>query len=237
MVYELANILGRILTIFPLLLAITLLMGKRSIGQVPIFDFLIIVTLASVTGADLADPSVKHLPTAFAIITIGLLQKLVAKIAIKKRKFGKLITFEPTVVVKDGKLLIDNLKKIQFTIDNILQLLRQNNVFDINDVQLAIIEANGAISVQKKAEKSTPSLEDLGVHKKSSGISYPVIIEGVIQQEILKELKLTPESLYQRLQSEGVSRINSIFLCTLNDEGQLHLAYTKKDDRYQRIQH
>lgn len=237
MLLELANILGRILTIFPLLLAATLFMGKRSIGQVPIFDFLIFVTLASVTGADLADPSVSHIHTAFAIVAIGLFQKAVAKIALNKRELGKLITFEPTVVIKDGQLLIDNLQSIQYTIDNIFQLLRQKNIFDINEVLIGVIEANGDISVQKKPEKSAPSIEDLGIKKKSSGMSYPVIIEGIMQEEILKELNVTKETLRLRLQNEGIVRIESIFLCTLNDEGKLHLAYTRKDEKHQRIQH
>ncbi|MFC0559804.1 DUF421 domain-containing protein [Halalkalibacter alkalisediminis] len=237
MLLELANISGRILTIFPLLLATTLFMGKRSIGQVPIFDFLIFVTLASVTGADLADPSVSHIHTAFAIVAIGLFQKAVAKIALKRRKLGKLITFEPTVVIKDGQLLIDNLQSIQYTIDNIFQLLRQKNIFDINEVLLGVIEANGDISVQKKPEKSAPSIEDLGIKKKSSGMSYPVIIEGMMQEEIIKELNITKEILRLRLQNEGIVRIESIFLCTMNDEGKLHLAYSRKDEKHQRIQH
>ncbi|KHF38875.1 DUF421 domain-containing protein [Halalkalibacter okhensis] len=237
MLIDFANITGRIITIFPLLLATTLFMGKRSIGQMPIFDFLIFVTLASVTGADLADPSVSHIHTAYAIVIIGILQKAIAKLALKRRTFGKFITFEPTVVVKDGQLLVHNLETIQFTIDNILQLLRQKDIFDISDVQLAIIEANGDISVQKKPNKSAPNIEDLGINKKSSGMSYPVIIHGVIQEEILKELRVSKEEFRQRLQQEGIARIESIFLCTMNDEGELHLAYTNKDEQYQRIQH
>lgn len=73
---ETGLIFGRIITILPLLLIVTLLMGKRAIGELPVFDFLIIVTLGAVVGADIADPSIHHLPTAMAIIGIGILQKL-----------------------------------------------------------------------------------------------------------------------------------------------------------------
>ncbi|TWI54644.1 DUF421 domain-containing protein [Halalkalibacter nanhaiisediminis] len=234
---EMAIVLGRILTIFPLLLATALIMGKRSIGELPIFDFLVIITLASVTGADIADPNINHIHTAFAIIAIGLFQKFVALLLINKRKIGKWITFEPTVVVKDGQMLVKNIKAIRYSIDNILQMLRQKDIFDIAEVQLAIIESNGDISVQKKPEKSTPLIEDLGITKKSSGISYPVIIEGVIREEVLKDLRLTKEALRKRLQDEGIIRIDSIFLCTINDEGDLHLAYSRNDERIERIQH
>lgn len=237
MLAEFVNIAGRILTIFPLLLVMTLFMGKRSIGQVPIFDFLIFTTLASVTGADLADPSVSHAHTAFAIVAIAFLQKGIAILTLKKRKLGKLITFEPIIVIKDGQLLIDNLQNIQFTIDNILQMLREKSVFDLSEVALAIVEANGELSVLKKPEKSDPKLEDLGLEQKSSGISYPVIIEGMIQEEILKELGLTKETLRERLLDLGIVKIQTIFLCTCTSDGGLHLAYTRKDEKYQRIQH
>ncbi|MDT8860078.1 DUF421 domain-containing protein [Alkalihalobacillus sp. MEB130] len=237
MILELITVLGRIVTLFPLLLIMTLYMGKRSIGQVPIFDFLIFVTLANVTGADLADPSVDHIHTAFAIVSIAFFQKAVAKATFKKRKFGKMITFEPIVVVKEGKMLVDNLESIQYSVDNILQMLRQKDIFDIAEVKIAVVEANGELTVKKRPEKSSPTIEDFGLDQKASGMSYPVIIQGMIQEEILKELNVTAKSLRERLQNEGIIRIETIFLCTMNDEGQLHLAFTRRDETYQKIQH
>ncbi len=146
-------VLGRIVTILPLLLFMTLYMGKRAIGELPIFDYLIIITLGAVVGADIADPSIKHFPTAVAIIIIALFQRVITNWKITNRKIGRLLTFEPTVVIQNGKFLDKNLKKIRYSIDNILQMLREKNVFDISEVETAIIEANGALSVLKKTEK------------------------------------------------------------------------------------
>jgi uncharacterized membrane protein YcaP (DUF421 family) len=92
-------IAGRIITILPLLLFITLFMGRRSIGELPVFDYLVIITLGAVAGADIADPSIRHLETGFAIIAIGILQRAIGKLKITKRRFGKLITFEPEIVI------------------------------------------------------------------------------------------------------------------------------------------
>ncbi|MCM3762933.1 DUF421 domain-containing protein [Alkalihalobacillus oceani] len=234
---ELALIFGRIVTILPLLLATTLLMGKRSIGEVPIFDFLIIITLASVTGADIADPSVSHIHTAFAIVAIGLLQKAVARLVIKKRTFGKWITFEPTVVVKDGKLIIENIKSISYSIDYILQMLREKNIFAIEDVEIAIVEGNGRLSVKPRVEQALPTVADLGLQPTNERISYPVIMEGRIQKEVLEDLRITVEELRQKLQQKGVLRLESVFLCTMNQAKELHLAYTERDERIERIQH
>ncbi|MCM2674280.1 DUF421 domain-containing protein [Alkalicoccobacillus plakortidis] len=234
---NLALILGRIVTIFPLLLAMTMYMGKRSIGELPIFDFLIIISLASVVGADIADPNVKHLPTGFAIICICLFQVLVSRLAISNRKFGKWITFEPTVVIRNGEILVKNLKSIRYSLDNILEMLREKDVFDINDVHLGIIEASGELSLYKKASKQTPAMEDLGLIKKTGGLSYPVIIEGVIQEEILKSIQLNRKTLLDKLSQKGIQSYTSIFLCTINSACDLHLAYNTEDRRYESIQH
>lgn len=150
---EISLVLLRIITILPLLLFVTLYMGKRAIGELPIFDFLIIITLGAVVGADIADSSIKHFPTVITIIAMGILQKIVASWKISNRKLDKLLTFEPTIVIQDEKFLDKNLKKIRYSIDNVLQMLREKNVFDINDIETAIIEANGALSVLKSPQK------------------------------------------------------------------------------------
>lgn len=121
-------------------------MGKRSIGELPVFDFLVILALGAVVGADIADPKIEHLHTAVAIVLIGLLQRGVSILAIKVRKFGKMITFEPTVVIHNGGLIEENLKKVRYSIDNILQMLREKDTFSLDEVELAVLEANGRLS-------------------------------------------------------------------------------------------
>lgn len=234
---DLGLIILRIITIFPLLLVMTMYMGKRSIGELPIFDFLIIISLASVVGADIADPSVKHLPTAFAIICICLLQVLVSKLAIRNRTFGKWISFEPTVVIRNGKILVQNIKSIRYSLDNILEMARSKSVFDLDEIELGIIEASGELSIYKKADKQSPSIEDLGIQKVPGGIAYPVIIEGKIQEEILKRLKINQKTLLDKLNQKGIQTYDSIFLCTINSNGEIQLAYTNHDIKYEAIQH
>ncbi|WP_042222177.1 DUF421 domain-containing protein [Oceanobacillus manasiensis] len=226
---EMLIVLGRIITILPLLLFITIFMGKRAIGQLPIFDFLIIVTLGAVVGADIADPSIKHLPTAVAIIGLGVLQRVVANWKISNRKIGRFITFEPTVIIQDGKLLNKNLKSIRYSIDNILQMLREKNVFDMNEVETAIIESNGSLSVLKKPQKNTVTLEDMNIVKTTSTISYPVIVEGTIYSEILNEFSLNEAWINQQLSDQGIHNIKDVFFASINNSHALHI--TLKDER------
>ena len=221
---DLLIVTGRILTILPLMLFIALYMGKRSIGELPVFDFLVIIVLGSVVGADIADPNVPHIHTAVAIILIGIFQKVVSKAVINHRKLGHLITFEPTIVIQDGKFIVKNLKKIRYSIDNVLQMLREKDVFDISDVHLGIIEANGKLSILKVDNKESVTLEDLNLNKKSPSISYPVIIDGIIYEDTLKKLKLNKTWLQQQLLNANIKNNETVFFASINDKKELHIS-------------
>jgi len=216
-------VIGRITTIIPLLVIITLIMGKRSIGEVPVFDFLIIITLGSVVGADIADPNINHIPTAIAIIFIGLFQRIITSVSLKKRWFGRLITFEPTIVIKDGTLLNANMRRIRYSLDNILQMLREKNIFDISVVELGIIEANGKLTVQKKQSKQFITREDLILPQKSSGIMYPVIVEGKIYTNILSQLNLDKDWLKEELTKAEIT-CEEVFFAAVNEDMHLHIS-------------
>lgn len=225
---ELVIVFGRIVTILPLLLFTTIFMGKRTIGELPIFDFLIVIILGAVVGADIADPSIKHLPTAFTIVMIGVLQKLVSHWKIKSRRFGKLITFEPTLVVKDGNFLFKNMKKINYSIDNILQMLREKDIFDVAEVDLAVIEADGALSVLKKGSKQTVTKEDLDIKTTQATISFPVIMEGNVYTDSLHYLDLDENWLRDQLAQKGFIDYRQIFYAAINQNHELHISLKKE---------
>ncbi|MFB4164111.1 DUF421 domain-containing protein [Alteribacillus sp. JSM 102045] len=220
---EIGLVFGRIITILPLLLAVTIFMGKRAIGELPIFDFLIIITLGAVVGADIADPSINHIPSAAAIIAIGFLQRLVSSWKISSRNVGRLITFEPTVVIQNGVFLDENIKKIRYSIDNILQMLREKDVFDVNDVETAVVEANGELSVLKKPEKNAVTAEDMGIEK-TSVISFPVIMDGSIYSNILHDLNVDEIWLRSKLAGEGIDDISNVFFASINQALELHVS-------------
>ncbi|MFC4402602.1 DUF421 domain-containing protein [Gracilibacillus xinjiangensis] len=223
MIEELLLVIWRVITILPLMLIITLFMGRRAIGELPVFDFLVIITLASVVGADIADPSIHHFPTVIAIIAIGLIQKIVSHLKLANHKFGHKITLEPTVVIHEGMLIKTNLKKIGFSIDNILQMLREKSIFDISEVETAIIEANGSLSVLKKQPKRAVTLGDLQLSGDSSLLSYPVVVEGEIYSNVLEALQLDNIWLEEQIQLENLT-LSDIFFASINSLHELHIC-------------
>ncbi|WP_166241003.1 DUF421 domain-containing protein [Paenibacillus turpanensis] len=204
---DLAVVLGRIVTIFPVMLIITLFMGRRSIGEMPVFDFLVILSLGSVVGADIADPNIQHLPTAFAIIVIGIVQKIFSHSAIKSRWFGKLVTFEPIIVIYNGKFIYQNVKNINYSIDNLLQMLREKNIFDVQHVHLGVIEGSGKLTIMELANTSA---------------SYPIIREGKIEKNVLSKFGVHDMWLKDQMKQQQV-QLEDIFLATINEQHALHI--------------
>jgi len=213
----------RSVTLFPLLLATTLFMGRRSIGELPVFDFLVILSLGSVVGADIADPDIRHLPTAFAIVFIGLLQKTVAILVIRYRKFGRLITFEPAVMIYKGKLVAKHLRKYKYSIDNILQMLREQEIFDVTSVHLAVLEANGKLSVLKTGSTMPVTAPQLGLAPQQPQAAYPVIIEGKLKYDTLQQLHISEQQLYEQLRQRGVLA-QDVFLAVCQDISSLNIT-------------
>ena len=221
--FDMAKVLGRIITILPLMLFMALFMGRRSIGELPVFDYLIILSLGAVVGADIADPKIEHIHTAFAIIAIALLQRVVSEISIRNVKFRKWITFEPVIVVKDGKINAKNLKQIKYTVDNILELLREHGVFNLEEVQLAVVEANGKLSVYKKPEHAPVTPRDLNIAKPKGSIAYPLIIEGRIIQKTLDSLNLKETWLLEQLNCQG-KKLDEVFVAMVVENRQLQIS-------------
>nr|WP_233281202.1 DUF421 domain-containing protein [Paenibacillus sp. F411] len=213
-----AVVLGRIVTIFPLMLIITLFMGRRSIGELPIFDYLIVLALGAVVGADIADPQIQHLPTAFAIVVIGIFQKIFSYAVITFRKFGKWVTFEPVIVIHHGKLIYPNIKKARYTIDNILQMLRENLVFNPSTVELALIEPNGQLSILEKSHTQG-----------ASPLVFPLIREGRIEPRVLASFQLEASWVHEELRRMDIS-LEDVFLATMDGKLRLHITLYQEQE-------
>ncbi|WP_453994233.1 DUF421 domain-containing protein [Bacillus nitroreducens] len=226
---EILLVYGRIITILPLLLVMTLYMGKRSIGQLPVFDLLIIITLGSVVGADIADPHVEHIHTAFAIVGIAILQRVITYLILRHRKIGRALTFEPTIVIMNGVFIVENIREIRYSLDNILQMLREKEVFDVSTVEVGIVEANGMLSVYKKANKSPVLREDLGVENNHEKLTYPVIIEGKVDHSILTQFGTNESWLLEKLEEKGIKKMEDVFFASISSDLNLHLSPVNSD--------
>ncbi|TCK90594.1 uncharacterized membrane protein YcaP (DUF421 family) [Natranaerovirga hydrolytica] len=220
----------RVITIMSLLLfSIVHIMGRRPIGEMPVFDFLVIIVLGSIVGADIADPNIKHMPTVFAVIVIAGFQRLVSKVIIKNKPIKKAITFQPIIIIKEGQLIYKNLKGLDYSVEDILMLLREKDVFEINTVKYGIIESNGNLSILKKDGYEYINKMDMQLEVKPKKLQLPVIIDGEIQAHNLKKLNITHKELLKALSDRNHKTYKNIFLALMDNEKNLHIStYTEE---------
>lgn len=148
---------------------------------------------------------------------------------LRSRRIGKGLTFEPTVVIMDGVFKVKNLRKIHYSLDNILQMLREKEVFDVSTVKLGINEANGKISVYKNIDKSPVVREDIGLKGNKENLPYPVIIEGKIDHHTLRGMGMSESWLIDRLKEKGIKNIDEVFFASLTQDLKLHVSPVNTD--------
>lgn len=217
-------ILLRIVVTWPLLFIVTMLMGKRNMGQLPVFDFIIVITIGSIAGADLADPNVPHGPTLMTLGVVALLQLGFSKLQIKSATVRSLSNITPTIIIQDGQFLTHNLARIRFTIDDILPLLRIQGVFNLSEVDYAVIEPNGNISVQKTTSASPITSTDLNITLPNKGLPELLIADGLMVPNAFKGSAVNEKWLDRQIRQRGYQKISEIYLASLEQNGHLYIS-------------
>ncbi|ABR49846.1 protein of unknown function DUF421 [Alkaliphilus metalliredigens QYMF] len=214
----------RIVSVMGLLLILVLITGRRKIGELPVFDFLTIIILGNVVGADIADPEIPQLPTAYAVVLLIGIQYLMSYGTIKYRKFGSKVSFGPTVIIQNGQFINSNMKRLRYTIENVLMFLREKGIFDINEVEFAIVEDSGNISVLKKSHYQPLTPNDMEIQSHYKGLSVPLIVEGKVYERNLKKLNLDKMWLKAQLKNNNINHFNEVFYVDINTEGKLYIS-------------
>ncbi len=202
-------------------------MGKQQISQLAFFDYVLGITIGSIAASLATDLSSRAWPHWIGLLTWAALGYLMEFITMKWRYAAKYIEGEPTIVIMNGKIMEDALKKMQFRVSDIMELLRNKDVFDLSQVDFAIIEPNGQLSVLKKPEYEPLTAKDMKITKKSSGISTELIYDGILIEENLKQLNKDKKWLMNQLKSKGIKDVSEVFLATLNPAGSFYV------DRYE----
>lgn len=228
-------ITGRVISILAIALFITLITGRRKIGELPIFDFIVIITLGAIIGADIADPKIPHFPTAYAVILLVVIQYIYSLLIIRNRRIGKTLTFEPIIVIENGQFVKGNLKKINYGLDNILMMLREKGVFDLKEVEFAIIEANGNLSVLKKADYQPVTPKELKLKTNYKGLTIPLIVEGEVYDNNLDQLNLDRKWLLAKLKGQRIDSFEDVFYATIDSKGTMYIS--KGLDKIKDIHH
>lgn len=216
------------------LLILARVIGRKLISRITFFDFVVGITLGSLAVRIALGNESSLLMAIISAITITGLVLITDFLNIKCMMFRKLEEGEPVVLMKEGRILDYNMHKTKISINELLMLLRQKNVFDIRDVDYAIIENDGQLSVLLSPDKQAATTGDLKIPRDANKLATDVIIDGQIIYENLKTSHHDEAWLNQQLALLDIHETKSVFYASVDNFNNLFVSsYHDKDDENQ----
>ena len=178
----------RAIIIYIIVLVVMRLMGKREIGQLQPFELVISIMIADLASIPMTDPGVPIFNGLVPILGLLAMHLLITVLNIKSVNLRKITCGKPTILVYRGKIDEEALKKERFTISELQERLRGKDVFNLGDVEFAILETNGEVSVITKPNKRNLTPEDMNIEADYEGLPYDLIVDGKIMYENLNKI-------------------------------------------------
>lgn len=209
---------------FIVLLILARFMGKKQIAQLTFFHYVTGITIGSIAGEIAGVSETPFLNGLVAMIWWALLTMVMSYIALKSKKARILLDDQPTIVVYEGKIVEQSLKKVRLHLNDLGMMLREQSIFSIKDVHYAILETNGQLSVMKKAGQEAATKKDVNAPTQPPKyIPTEVIAEGKVTKKNLTELNLTEDWLYEQLKKQGIGDVGNVFFAEVQTDGSLHV--------------
>lgn len=221
---------------FGVLLVLARLMGKKQISQLTFFDYIVGITVGNMAASLAIDPGVKISNALIGLTLWGLIPILFSVIGLKSYRFRHLVDGHPTVLIQDGKILEENMKKEKMNTSDLMLELRQKNTFNVADVEFAVMETNGKLSVMKKSGSQPLTPQAFGLQIPSETDPRLVVLNGYVMEHTLRELGYTKQWLSKELKKQGISNVREVFLAQIDSKGRVYADLNKDDPESPQVQ-
>lgn len=214
------NSFVRVSIIYVLVLGVMRLMGKREIGQMQPFELVIAIMIADLASVPMADTGIPIFNGIIPILTLLLFQLLISIINLKSVKLRAILCGKPRILIYRGRIDEKALQKEKITINELQERLRQTNIFSLGDVEYAILETNGQISVIQKPERRNTIPEDFNITPEYEGIPYDLVVDGKIMYKNLKQIGKDEIWLNKEVKKFKIKPEDALIV-TFNGKGQI----------------
>lgn len=219
----------RAILLYIIVLIVMRLMGKREIGQLQPFELAISIMIADLASIPMTDTGVPISNGIIPILGLLVMHLLISIINLKSIKAREIICGKPRILIYRGRIDEKALKKERFTINELEERLRGNNVVNLGDVEYAILETSGNITVIQKPEKRNTIPEDFNIVPDYEGISYDLVVDGKIMDKNLKKLGKNYQWLKNQVAKFNI-RPEEALVVTIDGKGQIFCQEKEKKD-------
>ena len=214
-----------------ILFLLTKILGKKTINQLNIFDYVIGISIGNIVAEISLNPDLNFINGIIAMIVYTIISILATYSTTKSIVLRRLISGIPTVIIENGKIIEKGLKKSKLDINDFLEEARLNGYFVISEIEYAIMEANGRVSFLPKSQYKPLTSKDLKIKKSYQGLCSNLIIDGKIMANNLKYIKKDITWLKNRLEKLGYKNLENIILATCNSKEELVVYKKEKSNK------
>jgi len=231
---ELLTIFLRTVLVYFVILFIMRIMGKREIGKLSLFDLVISIMIAEIAVFIIDDPHMPIMEGLVPMATLMLIQIGIAFLTLKSRTLRLWFDGKPSYLIRNGRLDQEEMRKQRYTLDDLNMQLRERGITNVADVEFAVLETSGKLSVIDKKQQSEngpggakpkPSEEP---RIRLEELPLVLIMDGKVQDEHLKRIGKTRFWLKNELQAQGVQDFKDVFYCTIDHRGRLYVDLKRR---------
>ncbi|NMA54923.1 MAG: DUF421 domain-containing protein [Firmicutes bacterium] len=218
----------RSIVLYALSLVAIRLVGKRTIGQLSPFDLLVIVILGAAVAIPMEDEKLPFTHGLIPIVMVTLISWIISKIVLRSRRIENILQGKPSVLIENGEVVVKNMKQERISMTDLAVMLREKNVNNIQDVQEAVLEPNGILSVILKPECQPLRPKDVGISTDEGVHPTVLVMDGEVVYDNLDRVRLGLPQLVRELADQGIYRLESVKAMTLDETGK---ASIQRQDR------
>lgn len=216
-------VLIRTVILYLIVLFVIRIMGKAELSKMSPFQLIVVFMIAELASIPIESPDVSMITGVAAIFTLMFLQVLISFISLRSEKFKKIFSGRPSVLIDKGEINVKEMRALRITINDLMEQLRIGGAPSINDVDFAVMESNGELSIIQKAEKRPLTAEDASIAADSEVMPSVFISDGIIYYENIRNSGWTTERMLMKLASLGIDDTSSVFLVFCDGKGKLHV--------------
>jgi uncharacterized membrane protein YcaP (DUF421 family) len=210
--------------IFITLLILTRLLDKTQVGQLTLYEYVSGITIGSLAATIAASDPEKLWSNYYDLILFVILTYIVSVCTMKSRPFRTLIEGSPSIIIENGRIIKETMKSLRLDLDQLNALLRGKDIVDIAEIQYAILETTGEMSIIKKSAFQPLTKSDMNIHLTDPTFPVELIMDGEIIEENLKSQNLTHTWLAEQLKLRNIKSASNIMYAVIDSKGQLFIS-------------
>lgn len=218
----------RTIILFLIVMTVMRIMGKRQIGELQPFELVIAIMISELAAVPMQETGIPLLSGIIPIITLLIIQLTFSYLSMKSETARQVICGTPSVVIENGRIVEEELQRLRYNINDLLEQLREKDYPNISDVEYAILETSGKLSVIPKSNKRALTPADLEIPTGYEGLPITLISDGVVNEENLATAGLDQQWLLDQLKERGLSDPKKVLFATLSPDGELFLQAKAK---------